>query len=333
MNRKMDGAPLETPVTCEGPARGLSPRRRQKAGCQLCNHRLANLLVISDCVPNRIRMHASPGFVSASALGMACGPALSELLRTNFKICKITFNGNTLPGWPAPLPEVKAVPQEDDAGLLQPLHLSSKEKDENEDGDGSDETSEELHVAATSIGSAYKLLTPFVKVRISFQVTFELTRLLITVAVFLACLGLTVLPVNIIIGSYIRNMFEDRKILLTSEIMVCIGIFLSFHVTHTYSVPQYVILALITFVSAEVLEGVNLSLLSRMMSSRLARGTYNGVLLSTEAGTLARVMADATVTLAGYVGQKHLLNIMLLPSLMICVVSIMATCFTCNTLY
>jgi hypothetical protein len=31
-----------------------------------------------------------------------------------------------------------------------------------------------------------------------------------TVAVFLACLGLTVLPVNLVVGSYISNMFEDR---------------------------------------------------------------------------------------------------------------------------
>lgn len=31
-----------------------------------------------------------------------------------------------------------------------------------------------------------------------------------SVAIFLACLGLTVLPVNILVGSYISNMFEDR---------------------------------------------------------------------------------------------------------------------------
>lgn len=30
------------------------------------------------------------------------------------------------------------------------------------------------------------------------------------VAIFLACLGLTVLPVNVIVGSYVSNMFEDR---------------------------------------------------------------------------------------------------------------------------
>ncbi|THG13783.1 hypothetical protein TEA_028246 [Camellia sinensis var. sinensis] len=46
-----------------------------------------------------MRMQASAGFVSASALGMACGPALSCLLQTQFKLFNITFNENTLPGW------------------------------------------------------------------------------------------------------------------------------------------------------------------------------------------------------------------------------------------
>ena len=44
-------------------------------------------------------MQASAGFVSASALGMACGPALAGILQINFKISKLTFNQNTLPGW------------------------------------------------------------------------------------------------------------------------------------------------------------------------------------------------------------------------------------------
>lgn len=33
-----------------------------------------------------------------------------------------------------------------------------------------------------------------------------------TVAIFLAILGITVLPVNAAIGSYISNMFEDRYV-------------------------------------------------------------------------------------------------------------------------
>ncbi|EOY24609.1 hypothetical protein QUC31_008851 [Theobroma cacao] len=350
--------------------------------CGLGSARAVNRRYISDCVPLKIRMQASAGFVSASALGMACGPALAGILQTNFKIYKLTFNQDTLPGWvmaaawlvyliwlwisfkepshdveERPSPHASnSEPAENDAlekGLKQPLLITSEDKqedDEDQEGDGSEEASEESRQPATSIASAYRLLTPSVKVQllIYFMLKYAMEILLSessvittyyfswstgTVAIFLACLGLTVLPVNIVVGSYISNMFEDRQILLASEIMVCVGILLSFHVILPYTVPQYVCSGLITFVFAEVLEGVNLSLLSRVMSSRLSRGTYNGGLLSTEAGTIARVIADATITLAGYLGESKLLNITLLPSLIICLSSIVATCFTYNSLY
>lgn len=351
--------------------------------CGLGSARAVNRRYISDCVPLKIRMQASAGFVSASALGMACGPALAGLLQINFKIYKITFNEDTLPGWvmavawlvyliwlwisfKEPVRETQesniqqesnAEPVENDAlekGLAQPLLLSSEDKQEDEDGDQdndvSEEAPEESRGPATSIGSAYRLLTPSVKVQllIYFMLKYAMEILLSessvvttyyfnwstsTVAIFLACLGLTVLPVNIAVGSYISNMFEDRQILLASEIMVLIGILLSFNIIIPYSVPQYVCSGLIMFVSAEVLEGVNLALLSRVMSSRLSRGTYNGGLLSTEAGTVARVIADSTITLVGYLGESKLLNITLLPSLLICISSIIATFFTYNSLY
>lgn len=48
---------------------------------------------------------------------------------------------------------------------------------------------------------------------------------------------------------------DCRQILLASEIMVLIGVLLSFHLFIPYSVPQYVCSGLILFVSAEVLEG------------------------------------------------------------------------------
>ncbi|XWS38425.1 hypothetical protein CRYUN_Cryun19dG0130400 [Craigia yunnanensis] len=350
--------------------------------CGFGSARAVNRRYISDCVPLKIRMQASAGFVSASALGMACGPALAGILQTNFKIYKFTFNEDTLPGWvmaiawllyliwlwisfkePSRDIEENNSPHasssettENNAlenGLKQPLLITSEEKqedDEDPEGDGSEEASEESRQPATSITSAYRLLTPSVKVQllIYFMLKYAMEILLSessvittyyfgwstsSVSIFLACLGLTVLPVNIVVGSYISNMFEDRQILLASEIMVCIGILLSFHFIMPYTVPQYVCSGLIMFVSAEVLEGINLSLLSRVMSSRLSRGTYNGGLLSTEAGTIARVIADATITLAGYLGQSRLLNITLLPSLLICVSSIIATCFTYNSLY
>ncbi|KAK7391314.1 hypothetical protein VNO78_19728 [Psophocarpus tetragonolobus] len=347
--------------------------------CGFGSARAVNRRYISDCVPSKIRMQASAGFVSASALGMACGPALAGLLQTNFKIFNITFNQDTLPGWvmaiawmiylvwlwitfkePSREIEENHIQHQSNTensslekGIKQPLLISSKDKadeDEDQDNDDSEEAPEESRQPVNSIGAAYRLLTPSVKVQllIYFMLKYAMEILLSessvittyyfnwttgSVSIFLACLGLTVLPVNIIVGSYISNMFEDRQILLASEIMVFLGILFSFHVIIPYSEPQYICSGLLMFVSAEVLEGVNLSLLSRVMSSRLSRGTYNGGLLSTEAGTLARVIADATITLAGYGGVSRLLNATLIPSFFICVVSIIATGYTYNSLY
>ncbi|PIN00389.1 putative transporter/transmembrane protein [Handroanthus impetiginosus] len=348
--------------------------------CGLGSARAVNRRYISDCVPLKIRMQASAGFVSASALGMACGPALAGLLQTNFKVFNITFNQDTLPGWvmavawliyliwlwisfrePAHEPEENHAPEESstaqndnlEKGLVQPL-LTATEHEQDDDGDQecdeSEEALEESRRPANSLGSAYRLLTRSVKVQlfIYFMLKYAMEILLSessvvttyyfgwttsTVSIFLACLGLTVLPVNILVGSYISNMYEDRQILLASEIVVFLGILFSFNFIIRYTVPQYVISGLVMFVAAEVLEGVNLSLLSRVMSSRLSRGTYNGGLLSTEAGTLARVIADGTITLAGYLGESKLLNATLIPSLVICLASIVATCCTYNSLY
>ncbi|KAF8084763.1 hypothetical protein N665_0702s0001 [Sinapis alba] len=356
--------------------------------CGLGSARAVNRRYISDCVPLRIRMQASAGFVSASALGMACGPALAGLLQIKFKIYKLTFNQSTLPGWvmavawllylvwlcisfKEPLRDTEDQEEQErsnhnettsmtdrednsrvvEEGLRKPLLITSGLKLEDEDDcDESEESAEDSRRPANSFGDAYRLLTPSVKVQllIYFMLKYAMEILLSessvvtsyyfgwttsSVAIFLACLGLTVLPINILVGSYISNMFEDRQILLTSEIIVFIGILFSFNLFVPYTVPQYVISGLVMFVAAEVLEGVNLSLLSRVMSSRLSKGTYNGGLLSTEAGTLARVVADATITLGGYLGRNHLLNATLLPSLVICIGSIVATCCTYNSLY
>ncbi|RCV19976.1 hypothetical protein SEVIR_4G018800v4 [Setaria viridis] len=351
--------------------------------CGLGSARAVNRRYISDCVPARIRMQASAGFVSASALGMACGPALAGLLQWKFKIYMVTFNQSTLPGWvmavawllylvwlsisfkePNRATEVNDATQNPasgqrvdigqlENGLAQPLLTDAENKqngDEDEEIDDSEEASEDSRKPATSIGSAYRLLTPSVKVQllIYFMLKYAMEILLsessvITnhyfswntseVAIFLAILGLTVLPVNAVVGTYISNMFEDRQLLMVSQITLLVGIIFSFKVTSTYSIVQYVASALITFVSAEVLEGVNLSLLSSVMSSRLSRGTYNGGLLSTEAGTLARVVADCTITAAGYLGVGKLLNITLLPSLVICATSIACTFLTYNSLF
>ncbi|KAM0878934.1 hypothetical protein ACQ4PT_034573 [Festuca glaucescens] len=355
-----------------------------RALCGMGSARAVNRRYISDCVPPRIRMQASAAFVSASALGMACGPAMAGLLQVNFKLYAFTVNAETLPGWVMAFgwfayliwlwisfqePVLGETYEEvhrqiSSAGSSSTKHLKHLLKQDahgdndqeelllKQDAQGDNDQEEETPTpaAAPSVVEAYRLLTPSVKVQllIYFMLKFSMEILLSessvvtsyyfgwttsTVAIFLAMLGLTVLPVNAVVGTYISNMFEERQILVASELVLLAGVLLSFNVLSTYTAAQYVCSALLTFVSAEVLEGVNLSLLSQVMPARLSRGTWNGGLLSTEAGTLARVAADGTITLAGYLGQRMLLNATLLPSLFICVASIAATLSTYNSLF
>ena len=68
--------------------------------------------------------------------------------------------------------------------------------------------------------------------------------------------------------------------------------------------------------TSRILSGVSLSLLSRIMSPRLSRGTFNCGLLSTEAGTFARVVGDGLITVTGYLGTAYVLNLTMLPVLL-----------------
>ncbi|BBN02718.1 protein MpVPT [Marchantia polymorpha subsp. ruderalis] len=278
------------------------------------------------------------------------------LLCVGFKEPKRSYNSpkKKSKSKPSPDPSIRTSQRSGSAaedGLLDPLILAVSVSDSalsNKDSESDDERSDE---PASSIGEAYRLLTAPVKVQllIYFMLKFSMEILLsessvVTayyfdwgihhVSLFLGLLGLTVLPINYVVGSYFSNIFEDRQILLFSEIATCVGIVISFSYTGIrYTMTQYVSGALLIFVSAEVLEGVNLSLLSKVMSSRLARGTFNGGLLSTEAGTLARVVADVSITLAGYLGSQWLLNATLLPTLVVGLVSIAATLATYNSMF
>ncbi|KAH0689327.1 hypothetical protein KY290_017485 [Solanum tuberosum] len=178
-------------------------------------------------------VQVSAGLVSASALGMACGPDVACLFQTNFKFLNITFNQDTLPGWIMALACWKIENGLVQKGITQPLLLSAEEtkpdEDDDQDCDNSEKSAEEIHKHVTSIVSVYKFLTPSVKVQ---------------------------LLIYFMLKAY-KNVMARKTIQAT-----------------------------------EVLEGVNLNLLYRVMSSRISKETYNGGLLSTEAGTLARVFAD-----------------------------------------
>lgn len=73
---------------------------------------------------------------------------------------------------------------------------------------------------------------------------------------------------------HIFCLSDCRQVLLVSEILVCIGILLSFHVLFPYSVPQYVGSALLTFVAAEVLEGNSLSRFGTIIASLFSKQNH-----------------------------------------------------------
>lgn len=76
-----------------------------------------------------------------------------------------------------------------------------------------------------------------------------------------------------------------------------------------------------------------MSLLAKVMSPRLSRGVFNCGLLSTEAGTLARALADGMITVAGKAGMENLLNFSMFPTLFIVVFTTVYTWIGYYTLY
>ncbi|MED6172101.1 hypothetical protein PIB30_047067, partial [Stylosanthes scabra] len=165
--------------------------------CGLGSARAVNRRYISDCVPSKLRLQASAGFVSASALGMACGPALACLLQKDFRIYNLTMNQDTLPGWVMALawliyllwlwicfkepinsknqgivvsyqsnknagPEIHVAIEDEQT---QPLLMNAAEsKQQDEDDEEEEDPDKETQKPITSIIAAYKLLTPSVKV-------------------------------------------------------------------------------------------------------------------------------------------------------------------------
>lgn len=156
-----------------------------------------------------------------------------------------------------------------------------------------------------------------------------------TVGWFLGALGITVLPSSAVVANYISNKYQDRLIIVWTVTFTAIGVLgnLSFSPFLGYTQAQYIISSLILFISTNVLEGVDMSLLVKMMSPRLSKGLFNCGFLSTEAGTIARAVADGLITLVGRGGMGHFLNFTMLPTLIIVLGTLVYTWFGYYSLY
>lgn len=143
------------------------------------------------------------------------------------------------------------------------------------------------------------------------------------VGIFLGGLGLTVLPSSAVVANYISNRYEERSIVFWTLILTAIGVIGIFCYCPLipYTEAQYITASCIIFISTNVLEAVDMSLLAKVMSPRLSHGMFNCGFISTEAGTIARAIADGLITLIGKGGMEHLLNYSMLPALVVVVVT------------
>ena len=63
--------------------------------------------------------------------------------------------------------------------------------------------------------------------------------------------------------------------------------------------PRYTIGATIFYIARNLMEGLDMSLMSKVLPSRLARGTCNSGLITTEVGTLGRALGNMVITVVG----------------------------------
>ena len=63
--------------------------------------------------------------------------------------------------------------------------------------------------------------------------------------------------------------------------------------------PRYTAGATIFYIARNLMEGLDMSLMSKMLPARLARGTCNSGLITTEVGTLGRALGNMVITVAG----------------------------------
>jgi Major Facilitator Superfamily/SPX domain len=134
---------------------------------------------------------------------------------------------------------------------------------------------------------------------------------------FLAFLGGLMIPVNMVVAKLSQN-YEDRELILGTLLIMflsSLGI-LDYKASSasSYSIIQYVTVSICLFVSANVLEGPNMGLLSKTIPKNWARGTFNSGFLATEAGTAARSIGNILVSVAAtFYGVQRLLNATFIP--------------------
>jgi MFS family permease len=139
----------------------------------------------------------------------------------------------------------------------------------------------------------------------------------------MAFLGLLMFPANMVVAR-LSQRYEDRELIYVSVMVMFVSLIGFMAYTPSYSVIQYIIFSICIFVSTNILEGANMSLLSKTIPKSWAKGTFNSGFLATEAGTAARSVGDVLISAtAGFLGFAHLLNFTFFPLMVLVFVTIL----------
>ncbi|CEG37548.1 spx domain-containing membrane protein [Plasmopara halstedii] len=321
--------------------------------------RAINRRYIADNYSREERTQASAMFVTASALGMAAGPALAAALHylPDLKAAGIVITTETAPGWVMfalwTLYLVALLVWFKEPNRLERERFLESRRSMLENGLISSsivEVAAQLKETTPLMARSHSITPPpplislwhnvSVVASLFIYIVLKLVlECLITASstiamyyfhwgstnngLYLAALGLLMFPTNMVVG-WMTFRYEDREIIMLSEAAMFVGVGVIINYGH-YSVAQFVVGGVIIFISTNVLEGVNMSLLSKTIPKSFAKGTFNSGLLATEAGTFGRAIGDIAITLVGLPGIQYVLNYTFAPLSAISLLTILYT--------
>ena len=148
--------------------------------------------------------------------------------------------------------------------------------------------------------------------------------------------GLIVIPVSVMAG-WLSQYYEDRYLAMWLLAITMFGMMFmvdltdlvdhhsndSYNDEHWLSVGpgRYIAASLIAFSGIEACESFVASLMSKVVPSALAVGTFNSGLLATLVGTSGRATGDLFITLMGLISIRNLLNLLIIPGICLLLIS------------
>lgn len=147
--------------------------------------------------------------------------------------------------------------------------------------------------------------------------------------------GIIVIPVSVFAG-WLSQYREDRYLAMWFMGITSLGLLVmvdptdlvdtdgdSYNYDSAFSVGpvQYIIGSLIAFSGVEACESFVASLMSKVVPSALAVGTFNSGLLATLVGTGGRAVGDLFITVMGFNSIRNLLNLLIIPGLALMLIS------------